>query len=90
MEELTVRQAICRAYSPIRKGPARPAMRQATSRGRDVMEALRVLTQEEIELVAGGDGKVEMKKPEYKPHHHIHHIHEKKPEKKPEKKLYFY
>jgi hypothetical protein len=51
------------------------------------MEALRVLVQEEIELVAGGGGKVEMK-PEKKPHHihhihHMHHMHEKKPEKKP-------
>ncbi|MFL5251325.1 MAG: hypothetical protein ACJ8AI_00215 [Rhodopila sp.] len=45
------------------------------------METLRVLVQEEIELVAGGGGKVEMK-PEKKPHH-IHHMHEKKPEKKP-------
>jgi hypothetical protein len=42
-------------------------------------EALRVLMQEEIELVAGGGGYVEMKKPEHKPHH----MHEKKPEKKP-------
>ena len=51
------------------------------------MDTPRVLTQEEIELVAGGGGQVEMKKPEHKPHHHIHHIHEKH-EKKPERKPY--
>ena len=45
------------------------------------MDTPRVLTQEELELVAGGGGHVEVKKPEHKPYHH--HIHEKKPEHKP-------
>jgi hypothetical protein len=62
-----------------------PAMKQAMYRRRETMDTPRVLAQEEIELVAGGGGHVEMKKPEHKPHHHIHHIHEKH-EKKPEHK----